>query len=61
MLDEDLLVKLRCNDYGFECNFEVKGDKEYVVTQFMQHVNDDHGIDYTKEALMQFILRKYHI
>ena len=40
MLDEYSLVKLRCNDYGFECNFEVKGDKEHVVTQFMQHVSD---------------------
>ncbi|WP_316506429.1 DUF1059 domain-containing protein [Nitrosopumilus sp.] len=61
MLDKDPRIKLRCNDYGFECNFEVKGDKEHVVTQFMRHVNDEHGIDYTKEALMQFILRKYHI
>ena len=49
MLDKDLLVKLRCNDYGFECNFEVKGDKEYVVTQFMQHVNDEHGIRLQKK------------
>lgn len=61
MLGEKSSVKLRCNDYGFECDFEVKGDKEHVVTQFMRHVNDEHGIDYTKEALMQVILRKYNI
>ncbi|PBO84547.1 MAG: DUF1059 domain-containing protein [Thaumarchaeota archaeon] len=53
------MVKLRCNDYGFECDFEVEGDREYVVVQFMQHTNEVHGIDYRKEAVMQFILRKY--
>ena len=54
------MVTLRCNDYGFVCDFEVEGDKEYVIKQFMQHTLEEHGIEYGKEALMQFILRKYH-
>jgi len=53
------MVKLRCNDYGFECDFEVEGDEDHVIAQFMQHSNEEHGIDYKKEAVKQFILRKY--
>lgn len=53
------MIKLRCGDYGFECNFEVEGDKELVTEQFKIHVYEEHGIDYTKEAVVQFILRKY--
>ena len=53
------MVKLRCGDYGFECGFEVDGDEDYVVEQFMQHSYGEHGIDYRKEAVRQFILRKY--
>ncbi len=56
-----IMVKLRCNDYGFECDFEVEGDEDHVVAQFMQHSNEEHGIDYKKEAVKQFMLRKYHI
>ncbi len=53
------MVKLRCNDYGFECDFEAEGDEEHVITEFMRHTNEEHGIDYRKEAVKQFILRKY--
>lgn len=53
------IFELRCNDYGFERNYEIKGDKESVTMQFQTHVYEEHGIDYTKEAVTQFILRKY--
>lgn len=33
-------------DYGFECDFEVKGDKEHVIMQFRQNSLDEHGIEY---------------
>ena len=52
------MVKLTCRDYGFECDFDVEGDKEYVIAQFGQHTLEKHGIEYSKEALMQIILRK---
>ena len=52
------LVKLRCSDYGFECNFETEGEASEVVAKFGEHTLEEHGIDYSKEALMQFILRK---
>jgi predicted small metal-binding protein len=52
-------IKLRCADYGFGYDFEVKGNKEHVIMQFKQHTLDEHVIKYEKEALTQFILRKY--
>ncbi len=52
------LIKLRCNDYGFECDFVVEGETAHVIEEFGKHTDEEHGIDYSKEALMQFILRK---
>ena len=52
------MVKLRCNDYGFECDFVVEGEVEQVIEEFRTHTDDEHGIDYSREAVMQFILRK---
>jgi len=52
------LAKLTCNNYGFECNFVAEGEIEKVIEEFGKHTENEHGIDYSKEALMQFILRK---
>jgi predicted small metal-binding protein len=53
------LTKLRCSDYGFECNFITEGDVDTVVSEFGKHSDKEHGIEYTKEALMyQFISQK---
>lgn len=53
-----LMAKLRCSDYGFECNFMAEGAIENVIADFGKHTLEEHGIEYSKEALMQFILRK---
>jgi len=50
--------KLKCNDYGFECDFSVEGEIEKVIEDFRNHTEEIHGIDYSKEAVMQFLLRK---
>ncbi|MGY5147344.1 MAG: DUF1059 domain-containing protein [Candidatus Nitrosopumilus sp. bin_7KS] len=52
------MVKLKCNDYGFDCDFVVEGEVEKVLENFGKHTDEEHGIDYSKESLMQFILRK---
>ena len=52
------LAKLRCNDYGFECEFIVEGEVERIIEEFGKHSEEEHGIDYPREALMQIILRK---
>ena len=52
------MAKLTCNDYGFECDFVTDGEIEKVIVEFRDHTEDVHGIDYSKEAVMQFLLRK---
>ncbi len=53
------MAKFTCRDYGFECDFVVEGaDVEKVMEEYGKHSCDEHGIEYSKEALMQFILRK---
>lgn len=52
------MAKLKCMDYGFECNFVAEGEIEQVIENFRNHTNEEHGIDYSKEAIMQFLLRK---
>ena len=52
------MTKLRCKDYGYECNFVAEGEIEKVIEDFGQHTEGEHGIDYSKEVLMGFILRK---
>jgi predicted small metal-binding protein len=51
-------IKLCCRDYGFDCEFVVGGEVESVINQFGKHAEEEHGIEYTKEVLMQLILRK---
>ena len=53
------MAKLRCHDYGFECEFLAEGeDVQNVVREFGKHTLDERGIEYSKEALMQFIVRQ---
>lgn len=53
-----IVARLRCNDYGFECEFVAEGEIEQVIEEFGKHTEEEHGIDYSREALMQFILRQ---
>jgi len=53
------MPKLICRDYGFECDFIAEADDiAKVIVEYGKHSSDEHGIEYSKEALMQFILRK---
>jgi len=52
------MAKLKCSDYGFECDFVSEGEMEHVIDEFGKHTDEEHGIEYSKEALMQFILRQ---
>jgi len=51
------LTKLNCRDYGFDGGL-VSGDAESVMGGFGVHNEEKHEIDYSKESLMQFILRE---
>ena len=52
------MAKLVCSNYGFECDFKSEGEIEKVLEEFGKHTLEEHGIEYSKEALMQFILRQ---
>ena len=52
------MARLRCSDYGYECDFISEGEMDKVIQEFGKHTEEEHGIDYSKEALMQFILRQ---
>jgi predicted small metal-binding protein len=53
------MPKFVCKDYGFECDFIAEGnDISKVIEQYSKHSADEHGIEYSKEALMHFIIRK---
>ena len=53
------MTKLSCADYGFDCPFMVEDDDIHkLIEKFAKHTLDEHGIEYSKEALTQLILRK---
>lgn len=53
------MIKLECRDYGFNCDFVSEGNESSKVTEeFGKHTLEEHGIEYRKEVLMQFVLRK---
>ena len=53
------MTKLICRDYGFDCDFVAEGeDTSKIIESFGTHTEDEHGIEYSKDALMQFILRQ---
>ena len=55
------MAKLCCVDYGFECAFAAESiDASETIEEFAKHTLDERGIEYSKEALMQFMLRKYN-
>ena len=53
------MSKLCCVDYGFECDFAVEAkDSSDMIKEFAKHTANQHGIEYSTEALMQFMIRK---
>ena len=56
-----MTLKLRCEDYGFECEFSLNEEKSIEQLQKLRnHFEEKHGIDYTIEAVTQMITNKGH-
>ena len=56
-----MILKLRCEDYGFECKFILNEEKSIEQLQKLRnHFEEEHGIDYTIEAVTQMITNKGH-
>ena len=52
------MAKITCMDYGFDCSYVIEGEVEYVIGEYQKHSTDEHGIEYSVEALTQVILRQ---
>ncbi len=51
-----MVLKLRCEEYGFECPFAIDGEETLeTIGRLRKHFDDVHGIDYTIEAVTQMI------
>ena len=45
------MVRVACHDYGYECDFMITGEIDEVVEKYNHHSEEEHGIEYEKEAL----------
>jgi len=56
-----MTLKLRCQDYGFECDFVLEGEKNVALLEKLrEHFEEEHGIDYTREVITQMIVNRGH-
>ena len=54
-----MTLKLRCQDYGFDCDFILEGIKTIgLLEKLRKHFEEEHGIDYTMEVITQMILNR---
>ncbi|MBT5201743.1 MAG: DUF1059 domain-containing protein [Thaumarchaeota archaeon] len=52
------MVNIRCEDYGFDCDYSLDGDVDSVVYGYQSHMTDEHGIDYSSETLCKTVMKK---
>ncbi len=54
-------LQLRCEDYGFEGEFALDEEKTVgLIKKLIDHFEEEHGIDYTIEAVTQMITNRGH-
>lgn len=52
------MVDIKCVEYGFDCDYVTKGEIETVIFDYWTHMNNEHGIDYSKGTIGKSILKK---
>ena len=56
-----MTIKLSCVDYGFECDFVLEGKKSLtLIKKLREHMETEHGIDYSVDAIIQMIVNRGH-
>ena len=56
-----MALNLTCRDYGFECDFAINEEiTKEIVQKLRDHFDEEHGIDYTIEAVLQMISNRGH-
>lgn len=54
-------IKLACREYGFDCDFVASGEKSLTTLEKMRgHFEEEHGIEYSPEVVIQMVLNKGH-
>jgi predicted small metal-binding protein len=52
------MVSLRCQDYGYQCEYVAEGDIDKVVDEYKEHMDNVYGIEYSRENVLLFVKRK---
>lgn len=56
-----MTLKLRCEEYGFECDFSLEGEKSLELLEKLRvHFEEEHGIEYPMDAIIQMIVNRGH-
>ncbi len=56
-----MTLKLRCGEYGFECDFSIEGEKSLELLEKLRaHFEEEHGIEYPIDAVIQMIVNRGH-
>ena len=56
-----MTIKLRCDEYGFECNFSLEGETNIgLLEKLRTHFEEEHGIEYPIDAVIQMIVNRGH-
>jgi len=56
-----MTIKLACIEYGFECDFVLEGKKSLsLVKKLRDHMESEHGIDYSVDAIIQMMVNMGH-
>ncbi len=53
-----MILKIKVSDYGFEDDLEISGEGDEVIERFRSHMEEEYGIDYSKEAAMQMFTNR---
>jgi predicted small metal-binding protein len=55
------VVSVRCDECGFDCEFIATGNIEKVIFDYWDHMNNEHGIEYSPETLAKYVKKKIPI
>ena len=55
-----MTLRIKISDYGFDDELEIIGKADEVIEKFRSHMEEEHGIDYSREAVMQMFTNRGH-
>ena len=55
-----MTLEIKVRDYGFDDDSVITGEADEVIEKFRSHMEEEHGIDYSKEAVIQMLTNRGH-